>query len=84
MDELVAAERDGNMRRAEWIVGPHGPLKTDYEHHGLGKEELNVIDPAYDLADTILNLELSPEEAEAVRVAISAPPAAGASAEQPA
>jgi hydroxymethylpyrimidine pyrophosphatase-like HAD family hydrolase len=53
---------DGNMRRVEWIIGPHGLLKTDYEHHGLGKEELNVIDPAYDLADTILNLELSPEE----------------------
>jgi hydroxymethylpyrimidine pyrophosphatase-like HAD family hydrolase len=53
---------DGNMRRSEWIVGPHGPLKTDYEHHGLGKEELNVIDPAYDLADTILNSELSAEE----------------------
>ena len=53
---------DGNMRHAEWIVGSHRLLKTDYEHHGLGKEELNVIDPAYDLADTILNLELSPEE----------------------
>jgi hydroxymethylpyrimidine pyrophosphatase-like HAD family hydrolase len=53
---------DGNMRRTEWIVGSLGLLKTDYEHHGLGKEELNVIDPAYDLADTILNLELSPEE----------------------
>lgn len=53
---------DGNMQCAEWIVGSHGPLKTDYEHHGLGKEELNVIDPAYDLADTILNLELSREE----------------------
>ena len=53
---------DGNMRRGEWIVGSFGLLKTDYEHHGSGKEELNVIDPAYDLADTILNLELSPEE----------------------
>jgi hydroxymethylpyrimidine pyrophosphatase-like HAD family hydrolase len=53
---------DGNMRRAEWIVGSLGLLKTDYEHHGLGKEELNLIDPAYDLADTILNLELSAEE----------------------
>jgi hydroxymethylpyrimidine pyrophosphatase-like HAD family hydrolase len=53
---------DGNMQRAEWITGSHGLLKTDYEHHGLGKEELNVIDPAYDLADTILNLELLPQE----------------------
>ena len=53
---------DGNMHRSEWILGPQGPLKTDYEHHGMGKTELNVIDPAYDLADTILNLALSPDE----------------------
>ena len=50
------------MNRGEWIIGPQGPLKTDYEHHGMGKTALNVIDPAYDLADTILNLALSPEE----------------------
>ena len=53
---------DGNMNNSEWILGPRGPLKTDYEHHGMGKTALNVIDPAYDLADTILNLALSPEE----------------------
>jgi hydroxymethylpyrimidine pyrophosphatase-like HAD family hydrolase len=53
---------DGNMQRNEWIVGSHGLLKTDYEHHGLGKEELNVVDPAYDLADTVLNWRLSAEE----------------------
>ena len=53
---------DGNMQRDEWVVGSNGLLKTDYEHHGLGKEELNVIDPAYDLADTILNWELSADE----------------------
>ena len=53
---------DGNMHRSEWILGPQGLLKTDYEHHGMGKTALNVTDPAYDLADTILNLALSPEE----------------------
>jgi hydroxymethylpyrimidine pyrophosphatase-like HAD family hydrolase len=53
---------DGNMNSGEWILGPRGPLKTDYEHHGMGKTALNVTDPAYDLADTILNLALSPEE----------------------
>jgi hydroxymethylpyrimidine pyrophosphatase-like HAD family hydrolase len=53
---------DGNMRPSEWIVKSGMLLKTDYEHHGLGKEELNVIDPAYDVADAILNLDLSPEE----------------------
>lgn len=53
---------DGNMHRREWICGPEGPMKTDYEHHGMGKTALNITDPAYDLADTILNLALSAEE----------------------
>ena len=53
---------DAKMQRCEWITGPAGLLKTDYEHHGMGKNELNVVDPAYDLADAILHLRLSPEE----------------------
>ena len=53
---------DGKMRRSEWIAGPRGLLKTDYEHHGMGKAELSVMDPAYDLAETILDLTLTPEE----------------------
>jgi len=53
---------DGKMGRAEWIVGSEGWLKTDYEHHGMGKAELNAVDPARDLAETIMNLALSPEE----------------------
>ena len=47
---------DGNMHRSEWVLGPPRPLKADFEHHGMGKSSLNVNDPAYDLADTILNL----------------------------
>ena len=43
-------------------------LKADFEHHGTGKGELNVVDPAYDLAETILELALSPvEEASLIR-----------------
>jgi len=53
---------DGNMHVSEWILGPRGPLKTDYEHHGMGRSVLNVVDPAYDLADAILNLSLSSDE----------------------
>lgn len=53
---------DGKMGDAEWIVGPQGLLKIDYEHHGLGKSQLNTTDPAYDLAEMILSLTLSPEE----------------------
>jgi hydroxymethylpyrimidine pyrophosphatase-like HAD family hydrolase len=53
---------DANMGRAEWIEGKLGPLKTGYYGHGLGKTQLNAIDPAYDLAETILSFGLSPEE----------------------
>jgi hypothetical protein len=53
---------DANMGHAEWIEGKFGPLKTGYHGHGLGKTQLNAIDPAYDLAETILSFALSPEE----------------------
>lgn len=53
---------DAKMRRQEWIQGPVSLLKTDFEHHGMGKTELNVTDPAYDLAEAILHLNLSPAE----------------------
>jgi len=53
---------DGNMGYAEWIEGTFGPLKTGYFGHGLGKTQLNAIDPAYDLAETILSFGLSREE----------------------
>ena len=53
---------DGKMRSEEWIAGPGSFLKTDYEHHGLGKTKLNVTDPAYDLAEAILHFQLSSSE----------------------
>ena len=59
---------DGKMSLAEWIMGPAGLLKTDFEHHGFGKHELNINDPAYDLADATLQLGLAPaEEQELIR-----------------
>ena len=54
---------DGDMRRSEWVAGKDGLFKTDYEHHGMGKAGLNVTDPAFDLADAMLDLELDGEEA---------------------
>jgi hydroxymethylpyrimidine pyrophosphatase-like HAD family hydrolase len=57
---------DGKMRLQEWIQSPAAFLKTDFEHHGLGKTELNVVDPAYDLAETILHLGLSPAEEQSL------------------
>ncbi len=53
---------DGKMRSEEWIAGSGSFLKTDFEHHGMGKTELNVTDPAYDLAEAILYFGLSRSE----------------------
>jgi hypothetical protein len=53
---------DGKMETEEWIDGPNGPLKTDFEHHGMGKGELNTAETAFDLAQAILGLEA--DEAE--------------------
>jgi hydroxymethylpyrimidine pyrophosphatase-like HAD family hydrolase len=53
---------DGKMRKSEWVRGPVEFLKTDFEHHGMGKHELNLTDPAYDLAEMILHWELSEDD----------------------
>jgi hydroxymethylpyrimidine pyrophosphatase-like HAD family hydrolase len=53
---------DGKMRRTEWVRAAGDFLKTDFEHHGMGKHELNVADPAYDLAEMILHWELSEDD----------------------
>jgi hydroxymethylpyrimidine pyrophosphatase-like HAD family hydrolase len=55
---------DAKMRPAEWRTHAGALLKTDFEHHGLGKNELNVVDPAFDLAEAILHLALTPAEEE--------------------
>ena len=55
---------DAKMHPAEWIAGPASILKTDFEHHGMGKVELEVTDPAYDLADVILHFKLPKVEEE--------------------
>ncbi len=57
---------DGKMRPAEWVGGSAQRvyLKTDFEQHGMGKNELNIVDPAYDLAEATLQFAMSPEEEE--------------------
>jgi hydroxymethylpyrimidine pyrophosphatase-like HAD family hydrolase len=55
---------DGKMRLQEWIRRSASFVKTDFEHHGMGKTELNVTDPAYDLAEAILHLGLSLSQEE--------------------
>ena len=63
---LVPTLIDGKMRLQEWVRGPASILKTDFEHHGMGKTELNVADPACDLAEAILHFRLSPAEEQAL------------------
>jgi len=53
---------DGRMRAGEWIRYRDSFRKADFEHHGMGKHQLSVTDPAYDLADLILHWRLSPDE----------------------
>jgi trehalose-6-phosphatase len=53
---------DARMRPHEWVASGGEFYKTDFEHHGLGKTELNVVDPAYDVAEAILHFRLSPSE----------------------
>ena len=60
----VPALVDGRMHRHEWIITDGAILKTDFEHHNFGSGELNIVDPAYDLAAAAFELRLS-EEAEA-------------------
>ncbi len=52
---------DGRMDEVEW-TGPRRLQKADYEHHGMGKGEANLVDPAYDLASAAMHLRTSPEE----------------------
>jgi hydroxymethylpyrimidine pyrophosphatase-like HAD family hydrolase len=55
---------DGRMRASEWIQDSGSVRKVDFEHHGLGKHQLSMTDPAYDLADVILHWKLSSKEEE--------------------
>ncbi len=53
---------DGKMRLLEWVQGSGSFLKTDFEHHGMGRTALNLTDPAYDLAEASMHLGLSAAE----------------------
>jgi len=53
---------DSKMSPGEWIFAGSRLMKTDFEHHCQGKNELGMTDPAYDLADAIFQFELSDEE----------------------
>ncbi|MBV8457597.1 MAG: HAD hydrolase family protein, partial [Acetobacteraceae bacterium] len=50
---------DGGMRPEEWIPSADGIVKIDFEHHNFGGAQQDVVDPCYDLACAIRELDLS-------------------------
>ncbi|HYS21682.1 MAG TPA: HAD hydrolase family protein [Gemmatimonadales bacterium] len=54
---------DGRMWREDWISTAGAYRKVDFEHHNFGTPELDIIDPAYDLASATFEFGLS-ESAE--------------------
>ncbi len=55
---------DGKMIPDEWIVTSNGIIKSDFEQHNFGAPELDVVDPAYDLAAAIFEFNFSETEEE--------------------
>jgi hydroxymethylpyrimidine pyrophosphatase-like HAD family hydrolase/hypoxanthine phosphoribosyltransferase len=53
---------DSKMASDEWISVGARLIKTDFEHHGQGKNELGMTDPAYDLADAVFHFGFSEEQ----------------------
>ena len=62
---------DGNMSPQEWILQDGEIIKTDFEHHNFGEPELEVVDPAFDLAATSYEFQLSNEEEDLLVTAYS-------------
>jgi hydroxymethylpyrimidine pyrophosphatase-like HAD family hydrolase len=58
----LSVATDSKMAPDEWIWDGSRLCKTDFEHHGQGKNELGMTDPAYDLADAIFQFGFSKEE----------------------
>lgn len=50
---------DGRMRLEEWLQTSAGVFKADFEHHTFGGAEVDIVDPAYDLAAAIYEFHLS-------------------------
>lgn len=50
---------DAKMRSSKWIRFGDTYLKSDFAQHGMGRMDLSVTDPAYDIADAVLSLSLS-------------------------
>ncbi len=55
---------DGKMMPDEWLKTETGMVKTDFEHHNFGAPELDVVDPAYDLAISSFEFSLDVHDEE--------------------
>ena len=53
---------DGRLRPEDWIETPSGIFKTDFEQHSFGGADLDMVDPAWDLAGAACEFGL-PESA---------------------
>jgi len=53
---------DGQMRPGDWVRSNGRFYKTDFEHHNFGGGELDLTDPAWDLASAIFEFGMSEAE----------------------
>src|SRR5205823_7993442 len=51
------------MRPEEWLYTPTGIYKADFEHHNFGGAEVDLTDPAYDLAAALFEFQ-APRQSE--------------------
>ncbi|HUI63602.1 MAG TPA: HAD hydrolase family protein [Bacteroidota bacterium] len=55
---------DGHLRPEEFLVTESGTVKIDFEHHNFGAPNLDIVDPAFDLASASFEFKLSDAEEE--------------------
>ena len=60
--KLIPVLIDGRMNPDEWIKTNGRVIKTDFEQHNFGAPELDIVDPAYDLAAVCFEFQLSSAE----------------------
>jgi trehalose-6-phosphatase len=53
---------DGELALENWVRGDSRIFKTDFEHHNFGGGELDLVDPALDLASAIHHLRLDADD----------------------
>lgn len=53
---------DGRMKRENWLASGSSAVKCDFEHHNFGGGEEDFVDPAFDLAAAILEMDVSTAE----------------------